>query len=483
MPTGGDMTPGNVQTRRKALFVYTSAQAEYLAAARHAELSMKKVPHLGFLYLAAVLKGHGIDCQVLDRTLDRFGPTDLAAKARSESLVFVGFYSDSITRDAVCHWISHLRQAAPELPILVGGANAYLPEPYLKAGASMVCTGEGEEAIVEMVQAIDGAKDLKDIKGIAFSRNGVTVVNPERPAIGDLDSIPFPRRDIIDIDRYHDWRVLGMRKPYTTMITSRGCHRRCTFCSVPFVSGRKVRLRSAGNVLSEIDELVRQYGIRYITFKDDYFAVDPDWEREFCDGLIERGYDLKWTCQTHPSVFEKDRDRRLERFRKAGCDLLIFGLQSTDPEILKSIRRSPTEPAIVAANVAAARRIGLQTVVEFICGLPGWSRATLEADVKFALKVRPQYAAFYPLMRLDPSELFERFGIDGDMCGLSDAEINRLGAWAYRRFYLDPRILFPTAGFVLANNPLWIRHGLGFLAGHLFPWFRPAGRLAKVRQN
>ncbi|HOH77015.1 MAG TPA: radical SAM protein [Myxococcota bacterium] len=475
------MTLGTNHGARRALFVYTSAQAEYLAAARHAELSMKKVPHLGFLYLAAVLKENGIDCQVMDRTLDRFGPDELAAKARNEGLVFVGFYSDSITRDAVCHWIVKLRAAAPELPILVGGADAYRPEPYLNAGATMVCTGEGEEAIVEMIRAIDGELDPREIDGIAFSVDGSIVINPARQPIADLDSIPFPRRDIIDIDRYHDWRVLGMRKPYTTMITSRGCHRRCTFCSVPFVSGRTVRLRSAANVLCEIDELVRDFGIRYITFKDDYFAVDPDWEREFCEGLIERGYDLKWTCQTHPSVFEKDRGQRLERFRRAGCDLLIFGLQSTDPDILKAIRRSPREPEIVAANVAAARKIGLQTVVEFICGLPGWSRATLEADVRFALKVRPQYAAFYPLMRLDPSELFEQFGIDGDMCGLSNRELNRLGAWAYRRFYLDPRILFPTVWFVLKDNPLWIRHGLGFLAGQLFPWFRPAGRLAKVR--
>lgn len=443
--------------------MYTSAQTEYLAEARRAELSMKRVPHLGFLYLAAALKSHGVTCTVWDRTLDAFTPGDIARRTEKVPHVFVGFYADTVTRDAVCQWIRTLRQAAPILPILVGGPNAALPRPYLEAGATFVCMGEGEECIVEMVACLDGRRAPETVLGMAFTANGRIVENPPRRPLENLDGLAFPDRDAIDMRRHYDWRVLNMRQPYTTMITSRGCHRRCTFCSVPQVAGSHVRVRSPGNVLAEIDLLVRDHGVRYITFKDDYFAHDPAWEEAFCEGLIRRRYDLLWTCQTHPFVFRKDREARLARFREAGCDLLIFELQSVDADVLRRIKRSPGEPAVVRENVRAAREAGIQTVVEFIFGLPGDREDTLRRAVEYALAVRPRYATFYPLMRLEPSELFDDHGPTGDVCGLSIEEINRWCAWAYRRFYADPRVLVPTALYVLRHNPLWLRHGVRFL--------------------
>lgn len=455
--------------KRTALFVYTSSQAEYLAESRRAELSMKVVPHLGFLYLAAVLKNHGIECTVMDRTTDPFQLGDVGRFVDENQPVFVGFYADSVTRDTVCGWIRGLRFLSRDVPIFVGGPNASLPHCFLEAGATMVCLGEGENTIVEMVESVDGTREPSLVRGIAWMNDGQVVVNPPADPIMNLDDIPFPRRDIIDIGLAHDWRVLNMRQPYTTMITSRGCHRGCSFCSVPHIAGHKVRLRSPGNVLAEIDELVLQHGVRYITFKDDYFAADPAWETTFLDGLIARRYDLLWTCQTHPFVFEKDRAERMQKYRKAGCDLIIFGLQSSDANVLRLARRSVREPTSVRLNVQAARKVGIQTVVEFIFGLPGCTRETIRRDVEFALAVRPQYAAFYPLMRLDPSEIHDIYGADGDICGIPHDELIKLSSWAYRRYYLDPRVLVPTGLYVLTHNPLWLRHGFDFLKGQLVP--------------
>lgn len=455
--------------KRTALFVYTSSQMEYLAESRRAELSMKVVPHLGFLYLAAVLKQHGIECTVMDRTTDPFQLMDVAQHVDEHKPVFVGFYSDSVTREAVCGWVKGLRFLSRDTPIFVGGPNAALPHAFLEAGATMVCMGEGENCIVEMVEAVDGLRDPASVKGIAYMKDGEVVLNPPADPILNLDELPFPRRDIINIGDAHDWRVLNMRTPYTTMITSRGCHRGCTFCSVPHIAGRQVRVRSPQNVLAEVDELVLQHGIRYITFKDDYFAADPEWEKNFLDGLIARHYDLLWTCQTHPFVFEKDRVERMKKYKKAGCDLIIFGLQSSDQNVLRLARRSVREPTSVRLNVEAARRAGVQTVVEFIFGLPGCTRETIRTDVEFALQIRPQYAAFYPLMRLDPSELHDIYGADGDICGIPNQELMDLSSRAYRRFYLDPRVLFPTGLYVLTHNPLWLRHGFDYIRGQLVP--------------
>jgi len=459
----------NGEIRRTALFVYSTAQTEYLSEPRRPELSLQVVPPLGFLYLAAVLREYGIDCSVMDRTVAPYLLDDIVAFIDEERPVFVGFYSDVTTCESVCGWIRGVRFLAKGIPILVGGPNASVPEPYLEAGATMVCMGEGEGCIRDMVDAIDGRRDPATIKGIAYMKDGAAVRNERLEFIQDLDSLPFPRRDIIDIGDCHDWRVVNMRTPYTTMITSRGCEHGCTFCSVPHIAGHRLRRRTPANVLAEIDEVVKDHKIRYIAFKDNYFASDPEWEKVFCDGLIERKYDLLWSCQTHPFVFEKERAERLARFAKAGCDLIILGVHSADPNVLRLARRSVREPTSARLTVAAARKVGINTALEFSFGLPGSSRESMLADLRFAIDARPRYATFDPVLRLDPSELNDSFGRDGDTCGMSSDELNLLAVQAWRQFYMDVKVVLPTAVYVLTHNPAWLRYGLKYLRSQFLP--------------
>jgi radical SAM superfamily enzyme YgiQ (UPF0313 family) len=153
--------------------------------------------------------------------------------------------------------------------------------------------------------------------------------------------------------------------------------------------------------------------------------------------------------------------------KEAGCDILIFGLQSVDSDILRRIKRSPLEPEVVQENVAVAKRLGIQTIVEFIFGLPGETEATIKRAVAYALKVKPQYAAFYSLLRLEGSEIYEHFGDAERVCGMSGEKVDRWCSWALRRFYLSPGVLVPTAIHVLRNNPRWLIHGVKYLRGML----------------
>jgi radical SAM superfamily enzyme YgiQ (UPF0313 family) len=453
--------------KRKVLLVYIGGESEYLVSSRSGELSMKRTPQLGMQYLSAVLKKSGIACDIWDRSVDSFKPYDIARKLEEEPHLCVGFYVDTAMRGAVCNWIRLLRAASPDVPILVGGPGYFSARQYLEAGASVVCCGEGERTILDIIECLEGKRDEESIKGIAFLREGELVKTPPRELIENLDELPFPNRDSVDIFKYHDWRVLHMRKPYATMITSRGCSRRCTFCSVPSVSGGRVRTRSPENVLAEIDYVVDRYGVRYIGFKDDYFAYSYRWTEAFCEGLIKRRYDLLWSCQTHPFAFRKNRKVKLHMLKEAGCDILIFGLQSVDSDILRRIKRSPLEPEVVQENVAVAKRLGIQTIVEFIFGLPGETEATIKRAVAYALKVKPQYAAFYSLLRLEGSEIYEHFGDAERVCGMSGEKVDRWCSWALRRFYLSPGVLVPTAIHVLRNNPRWLIHGVKYLRGML----------------
>ena len=115
-----------------------------------------------------------------------------------------------------------------------------------------------------------------------------------------------------------------------------------------------MRTRSPENVVAELVDLHERYGVRYVGFKDDQFAVKPDWQEPFLAQLTERQLDIKWSCLVHPYNFRRNREEKLRRFRDAGCDLLSFGLQAVDPKILKGIRRSTEEPRELAENVRVA---------------------------------------------------------------------------------------------------------------------------------
>lgn len=447
-----------------AVLVYLGGEGRFMAPARRGELGLKRVPPLGLLYLAAVLEDAGVDVEVWDRAVDPFDEARLQRAASREDTLFLGFYSDTAMRPQVTAWIRRLRRSGVRTPILVGGPAHPDPGPFLDAGADVVCQGEGEETVVELVEHLRGDRPLHSILGVAHRVEGELVVTAPRPFLQDLDRLPFPERGALDMARYVDWRVLNMVRPFTTMITSRGCPRRCSFCAVPTMAGTAVRQRSVDNVLAELDHLVSDHGVRYVGFRDDYFGYDRAWLEDFCARLERRHYDLRWSCQTHPELFAREPRRLVEKLQRAGCGLLIFGLQSVDRSVLRSIHRSPREPEWVDAAIDAARRARVLSVLEFIVGLPGETRHTVRANLRFALACRPHYAAFYPLRRIQGSEIHGRFG-DDPICELSDREIQRLSAWAQRRFYTDPRVLVNTGLAVLRNRPTWIRHGARYLWG------------------
>ncbi|MBZ0253506.1 MAG: radical SAM protein, partial [Candidatus Methylomirabilis sp.] len=294
----------------------------------------------------------------------------------------------------------------------------------------------------------------------------------DRPAVEDLDALPFPIRPAETVMKHHDWHIFGMRKPYITMITPRGCPFDCTFCTSPVIWGHKVRRRSVDNVLAEIDHEVETNGVRYIGFKDDIFGTSVEWTREFCEKLIARPYKVRWSAMVHPFSFKKERDWIVPLMARAGLDILIPGLQSVDAGVLTNISRDPREPYELAEMLRIAQREGVSTVLQFIFGLPGDSEATMDASLRYALAVRPNYAQFYRLSFLEGAELERQFPRQ-DPTEFPPEEIERRVARAQRRFYTHPAVLARNLAHVLRKNPRWLlvaaRHAGYILAAAGFP--------------
>jgi anaerobic magnesium-protoporphyrin IX monomethyl ester cyclase len=451
-----------MKTDKKAIFVYLSMEDSSYSLGK-ADYRMSRRPQLGFQYMVSVLEAAGIPADIWDQSITPFSHDELIQQLREAPALFVGFYSADAMRNKLVSCIATIKQAAPEIPVVVGGPAATLdPQPYLEAGTDIVAIGEGEVTVLEICEYLLGKQELATVNGVCHIQNGSMVQNPVQPMIPDLDTLPFPNRDKIHISNYLDHFVYNVRLPYTTMITSRGCPYRCTFCTSHEIWNKKVRTRSVGNVMEEIDILVNKYGVKYISFQDDVFGLSASWVRDFTDAMIEKNFDLNWMCILHPLSFRNKRGEMLDRLKKAGCDTISLGLQSADPTILKNIKRMPQEPEMCMELITAAKQRGMLTAIGFIFGSPGETGESLQCSIDFALKCQPHHAEFYTLDVLKGSQIDVMYG-EESFTAMSSEQLNSDRVRASRTFYSHPAIIYQNIAYILRYRPSWILAGLKFL--------------------
>jgi len=445
----------NKQTKsvEKVLLIYLAQTevSEDTPMCRHNKV--KRTPSLGLLYLAQALSSSGIVPHIKDQTVEHFTSDELVDFCEQGAYDFIGFYSYTAIKSNLIEILQKLKQRQLG-PLLIGGPGTLAREDYLRAGGDLICEGEGDITIHEMVNYLEGKIPIDEVKGISYLRDGKVIVNPEQPLIESLDSLPFPKRDYYPITSYFDYHFFGMKLPYTTFVASRGCPLNCSFCNSPQFWKRKFRLRSPENVLSEIDFLVAQYDIHYIGFKDDMFGMREDWLRRFCAGMIKRKYDIKWSCMMHPLTLGKNRQELLGLMKRAGLDIIAFGLQSAHPRILERINRNAREPGELAKTIAQAKKIDISIAVEFIVGLPGDDDENHRKNLKYVLKTRPHFAVFYPLCVLDGSEIDLAFP-ERDFCAFSAREIDNRVSYAYLKYYSSPLVVSQNLVHILKKNPGW----------------------------
>jgi len=440
---------------KKAMLVYLDPddyEKELIFAGRR-DYRVKRQPLLGFQYLSAALAAAGYGGEILDQTVSAPDFEGFLDDLASPRYVFLGLYSTSPLKEKVVGFIRNVRAAGSSIPIVVGGPGCRSGEDYLAAGADIVCHGEGEEAVVEIMDALNGKRERGSILGISFLKDGRVVKTVPRPVSEDIDQLPMPERKGA-LENYYDFHIFGMRTPYVMMMASRGCPYHCSYCASHGFWGSKVRVRGVDHVLAEIDHVVREHGVRYIRFRDDIFGYRQDWLEEFCDKLAARDYEVRWACTLHPFSLSKDTDRLLSKMKEAGCHFLLFGLESADPGVLKKARRDPRTPERLAPTLEAAKKHGMLTLLYFIIGLPGDDARSVETDISYALRVKPHYVRFSRLVQVEGSDLAREY--EGRRpTAFSDQEIDALCSKAMRRFYTDPGVILQDAAYVLRQDPLW----------------------------
>lgn len=411
---------------------------------------------LGLGYIAAFLRENGYAVSMLDPEAQRIDCSSLIRKIRMDSPDLIGI--SATTPDfANALKISELVRKNINAFILLGGIHgSSLPEHIIEEYPGIfdaICIGEGEITTLEICKFLKGEiKSLSEIKGICF-RDGERIIRTQpRPFIEDLDSLPFPARDLIDLNLYRPHAFNFRRGKTVTIITSRGCPFRCIFCASKLTLGGNFRARSPDNILKEIKHLIERYNVNHILIQDDTFTFDINRAKEICRKIIEAKLKIEWFCFSQVTKIDEEL---LYLMKKAGCYSVGFGIESVDKEVLKFMRKPITVEASRDA-IQAAKKHGLRVQAYFIFGNKGDNKETIEKTIKFACETSPILAFFNKLVAYPGTEIFKEYfrdnydninwrdfvslGINVTLSSnqLSKRQLQRLVYKANLRFYFRP---------------------------------------------
>lgn len=347
-------------------------------------------PSLGLGYLAAVLERRGDEVRIFDFGLDPRRPLE------EEVLDVLAFRPDVIGLTAMTtsyhsaeQTISLLR-AGTHAPMVLGGPHATVfPERTLREQPALdyLVFGEGEETMLELMEVIEGRRDPAMVAGLCYRRAGQVMCNPARPLIRDLDALPFPARHLFQLGRYPLYAPDGGRM--LTVLTSRGCPYNCSYCFKGIV-GRTYRQRSPENLIQELKELIRTYGIHNFYFIDDLFTLDVKRLNVLLDMMIAEGLDIRWQCLAR---VDRVTPELLRRMAAAGCRQIHYGIESGNQEILERVGKRITLEQVRQA-VRWTAEAGIRSKGYFMLGLPGDTEETMEQTIQFAASLDLDDAMF-----------------------------------------------------------------------------------------
>lgn len=411
---------------------------------------------------------------ILDANLEDLTMVQTAARIAQLAPQILGITVISIEYAETAHQVAAIIKArTPEITLIFGGVYpTVLPEIAMRdANVDYVVLSEGDYRFRQLLEALEkGASSLANassnealaaMDGLVWRYDGRLIVQPVRQYIQNLDMLPFPAYDLVDFhayssshskfDMYNDPRF----PPMAVTVSSRGCPFKCVFCGNKPLQGTKWRMRSAENVLAEIDWLVEKYGIKEIAFLDDNLLLDRERIIAIMRGIRERG--LYWRSLTIP-VFSMD-DEIIEMIAVSGCDRVILPIESGNQHVLTNIVHKPLKLEQARRVIAKCKDVGLTVICGFVVGFPGETWDQILETVRFADDIDVDYVVFsiatplpaaplYELARsqgcLDPDFSFEDFRFFGFGRGaITTDEFTPQELQALRAFEWD-RINFKT---------------------------------------
>lgn len=420
---------------------------------------------LGLAYVAGYLRDK-VDCEIsiLDAEVKGLNYKEIKNSIKEENPDIIGITCLTPPMPHVFKIAKMVKtEINPKTVVVVGGIHpSTLPEetiqdPYI----DFVVVGEGEVTFSELVKTIQEKKnDFNKINGLYFKKDGKIVSTSCRELIPNLDDIPFPARDLFDLDIYYSAPTKKVSSEKAgPLMTSRGCAFNCIHCISRKMWHGNVRFRSVENVIKEIEECVHKYGIREFNVYDDTFTLNQERAMKICDEIIKRKLNIFWVCFSRVNTISEELAKKM---KQAGCRKISFGLESGSQKILDLMRKQTT----VETGRQAVKTITKQGILahgSFMFGNLGETEETIKETIKFAKSLPLDIATFFITCPVPGSDLYEIAKKEGLLPEKTEWEKfapltkidpilvqknvskERLIYWqkrAFREFYLRPKYFF-----------------------------------------
>ncbi len=354
----------------------------------------RKLLPIGLGYVVSAIHRAGYQFDLLDLDAKSMTPREIEhfVTTNEYDVVMMGCI---VTGYRHVKWMAQtIRRAHPNTTIIVGNTVAQsIPEVLLgKTECDIAVMGEGDEVAVRLLEQLETSKDVSGIAGIAYRKGGQVIRTPKHPLIANIDSIPSPNWDLFDIETYIDSCSKAVNEPLPPIPkseirsmpvnTARGCPYKCTFCYHIF-RGEKYRWRSAEAIVAEMKNYHERYGINHFAFNDELTFHSPKQAETFADTLLNSGLQVYFGGNCRSGLFSKTEHIAIARkLHKAGCLSLVFSLESTDPDILRWMKKGIT-PNMFARQVEILRAGGIAPLTSVVVGYPQETEETIRRTISF----------------------------------------------------------------------------------------------------
>jgi len=451
----------------KVLFIEPPATLEWnpdsnftVGGRRHPTLSVsgEVVYKYQNLSAAAVVREAGHDVKYIHCEIDGFSVNDLESKLQRIKPGVLVIYIEHINFSVPLEIFSRAKRNKnlKTINIFVGPTATALGEELVRDGnCDFIMHREYDISLKNLVNTLDEGGDVSKVKGIIYRDEvGNTVKTPDQGFVEDLDTLPFPAYDLVDITKA--WESLFLYHPTATVITSRGCPFQCIYCSFPHtIYSHKFRMQSPERVFEEARYLKKNFGIKAIRYDDDTFTVNRKRVHKICDLFIKEKLNLKWFIQSHPILLTHEMVRHL---KEAGCYMVHFGMESANDKILKHIKKGAIWKDMVEGfNIA--RDGGLEIFCSYMVGFLWDTKETIEETIEMAYQLNAEFVQFTVPIPLPGTEYYKMLkdggyflsnnledfssyhSINMNLPNFSADYINSRAKKAYGNYYIRPRYL------------------------------------------
>lgn len=438
---------------------------------------------LWLIYAASVVQKDGFDVEFLDAPATPLNEKKsleiIKQHGEGTKLFVIETSTPSLFSDI--KFLEEVKKMYPKaFFVMVGTHPSALPEETLGFSEAIdaIARREYDYIVRDIARAIRDNKNVYDVKGITYRLNSEIKSNPDMEYIEDIDEIPFASKFIKEYLNYKDYFFAASSYPEIQIFTGRGCMAHCNFCVYPqTLHGHKYRLRSPENVVEEFEYIAKTFpDVKEIVIEDDTFTAKKQRVLDICKLLIDRGLNkrLSWLCNARVNL---DLET-MQMMKKAGCRLIIPGIESGNEQILKNIKKG-SNLKLIREYMKNAKKVGLLVHACYMVGNEGETKETMEQTLKLALELNADTAQFYPLLPFPGTEAYfwaknngyitgkydEYCKEDGtincvlNLPGLSAEEMVAFCDNARKKYYLRPSYIFHRLWLGL-RNPEDLRRSL-----------------------